>query len=96
MAFSFTRLDELRIHSMNLKAECSNCGHHGVVDGPKLWRWFALHRWNDGHSKVAEHLRCSVCKRRPTNLAPTQEEPTMDFGPRSEAEWKTTVKRLRG
>jgi hypothetical protein len=95
MAPSFDRLDDFRLNSMNVEAECSNCGHAGVVDGPKLWRWFAIHRWDASLSKVGDHLRCSVCRRRPTKLTPTSSSPSIDFGPRSEGEWKAAVARLR-
>lgn len=95
MAPSYTRLEDFRIHAMNLGVECGNCGHRGVVEGAKIWRWFALHRWNGELNKVGEHMRCSVCRRRPTSLAPTPAEPSIDFGPRSEAEWKAAVQRLR-
>ena len=95
MSGSFERLEDLRIGSLNLGLKCGNCEHRGVVDGAKLWRWFAVHRWNGAREKVAEHMRCSVCKRRPTALEPTPEPPSIEFGPRSEAEWQAIVKRLR-
>lgn len=95
MGPTFNRLEDLRLHSMNLRAQCDNCGHGGVVDGPKVWRWFQVHRWDGTLAKVSEHMRCSVCRRRPTILSPTEEPPSMDFGPRSEAEWKEAVARLR-
>nr|WP_231708377.1 hypothetical protein [Sphingomonas populi] len=81
---------------MNLSVECGSCGHQGVVDGPKLWRWFAVHRWNGSIERVGQHLRCSVCKRRPSKLEATQAQPSVEFGPRSEREWQAVVKRLRG
>ncbi|MGX0594214.1 hypothetical protein [Sphingobium baderi] len=46
-------------------------------------------------TKVADHMRCSVCRRHPTMLTPTETSPSMDFGPCSEAEWKAVVARLR-
>lgn len=95
MKADLTRLEDLRLQSKNLAVECGNCGHHGVVDGPKLWRWFALHRWDSGLTKIAEHMRCSVCRRRPTGFEATTATPSIDFGPRSEAEWKAAVARLR-
>ena len=95
MVANFNRLDDLRLASMNVKAECGNCGHVGIVDGPKLWRWFAIHRWDATMTKVADHMRCSVCRRHPTMLTPTETSPSKDFGPCSEAEWKAVVARLR-
>ena len=81
---------------MNLRVECASCGHIGVVDGMKLWRWFAIHRWTETLAKVSDHMRCSVCKRRPSKLEPTTAPPSIEFGPRSEREWQAVVKRLRG
>jgi hypothetical protein len=95
VAANFTRLEDLRLQSLNLAAECSNCGHRGVVDGPKLWRWFALHRWDGSLLKIGEHMRCSICRRRPTALDATSDAPSIDFGPRNDAEWKAAVERLR-
>jgi len=96
MTPGYKRLEDFRIRSMNLGVECGNCGHNGVIDGPKLWRWFALHRWNGVMDKVGEHMRCSVCKRRPTGFAPTSAAPSIDFGPRNEADWEAAVRRQRG
>lgn len=96
MAASFDRLEDFRVRSMNVGAECGNCGHRGVVNGAKLWRWFQIHRWDGAIGKVGQHMRCSVCRRRPTNLAPTPADPSIDFGPQSEPEWQAVVKRLRG
>jgi hypothetical protein len=95
MAPSYTRLEDFRINSMNLGAECGNCGHRGVVEGPKLWRWFAVHRWDGTLAKIGEHMRCSVCRRRPISFAATPAEPSIDFGPKDEAGWQRLVQRLR-
>ena len=94
MISAVNQLDELRVAHLNLRAECSNCGHAGIVDGAKLWRWFALHRWDASLDAVPRHMRCQVCGRRPTALHPTIEAPTIDFGPITEAQWKKAVERL--
>src|SRR3546814_6911437 len=62
----------------------SFCGHRGIVDGAFLWRWFALHRWNSRPENIIEHMRCSVCRRRPSLMEATDEAPTVSFGPRDE------------
>lgn len=95
MDLPFSRLEDFRVRAMNLRVECGNCGHVGVLDGQKLWRWFVLHRWKSTLDRIGEHMRCSVCKRRPTGFAPTQDAPTHDFGPADEREWKALVRRLR-
>lgn len=89
------RLDDLRLQSMNLRVECDHCGHYGIVDGPKLWRWFAVHRWDSQLIRVGEHMRCGACAHRPARLSPTADAPSIDFGPQTDAEWKTVVARLR-
>jgi len=87
------RLDDLRVQHLNLRAECSNCGHVGVLDGAKLWRWFALHRWDTSFTTAGQHMRCNVCRRRPAILTSTADPPTSEFGPKTEAEWKKAVDR---
>lgn len=95
MGATFVRLEDLRLRSENLAAACSHCGHAGVVDGAKLWRWYAVHFWDGALDRISEHMRCQVCKRRPTKLEATSAEATIDFGPRTEAEWQDVVIRLR-
>jgi hypothetical protein len=95
MSASFTRLEDFRVHAMNLKVECVGCGHTGVLHGPKLWRWFAVHRWDGSLAKIGDHLRCSACRLRPTVFMPTSGGPTLDFGPRDERGWQDLIARLR-
>lgn len=94
MARTFERLDDLRMGSMNLLVHCQACDRASVIDGGKLWRWFALHRWNSAADKVAEHLRCSLCQQRPSAVEATESEPTVDFGPGSPEAWETAVRRI--
>ncbi|WP_454887323.1 hypothetical protein [Sphingomonas oryzagri] len=91
----FTRLEDYRVRRMNMRVECGNCGHAGVLDGEKLWRWFVLHRWKSSLDQIGDHMRCSVCQRRPTGFTPTSDPPTRDFGPSDELGWKAVVRRLR-
>jgi hypothetical protein len=92
---AINRLDDLRLHGLNLRVECSKCGHSGVFDGPVIWRWFALNQWDGALDKISRHLMCSVCRNRPAAFAPTSDAPTVLFGPKNEAEWKSAVQRLR-
>jgi len=89
------RLEDLRLGNLNLAIECGWCAHVGVLDGAKLWRVFAVNRWPSEASRVHEHIRCSVCRRRPTKLIPTSDPPTVDPFPKDEAGWQRIVKRLR-
>jgi hypothetical protein len=88
-------LESLRQASLNLGVECGWCEHRGVIDGPKLWRVFAIRRWRSEMARVTEHLRCSVCKRRPQNLVPTSDAPTSDPFPKDERGWQLMVRRAR-
>jgi hypothetical protein len=63
---------------MNLGVEYGNCGHRGVVDGAKLWRWFAVHRWNDAKAKVAEEPICEANWRCHASLR--RQEPDLMLG----------------
>src|SRR3546814_5843730 len=87
-------LDRRRNRS-NVAARCGSCDHRGVVDGGVLWRWFALHRWKSRPTDLVEHMRCSICRRRPVELEATSESPTLEFGPRDEIGWQEVVTRLR-
>lgn len=89
------RLDDLRLHALNLRVECGDCGHSAVFDGQVIWRWFALNRWDGVLNKVSDHMMCSICGSRPATFAPTSDAPTVVFGPKDEAEWKSAVRRLR-
>lgn len=91
----FETLEDIRRRRVNVAVTCGFCQHRGVVDGGTLWRWFALHRWDSRHADIVEHMRCSVCRRRPSGLEATDETPTIDFGPQSEDEWQDVVARLR-
>jgi hypothetical protein len=88
-------LESLRQASLNLAVECGWCEHRGVIDGPKLWRVFAIRRWPGELSRVKEHLRCSVCRRRPQTLEATSDAPTCDPFPKDERGWQLMVKRAR-
>src|SRR3546814_15201075 len=91
----FESLEDIRRQTTNVAATCAFCGHRGIVDGAFLWRWFALHRWNSRPENIIEHMRCSVCRRRPSLMEATDEAPTVSFGPRDEREWQQVVARLR-
>ena len=91
----FETLEDIRRRCVNVAVTCGFCGHRGVVDGAILWRWFALHRWNSRHADVVEHMRCTVCSRRPSLLEATEETPTIIFGPDSEPEWQEVVAKVR-
>lgn len=95
MAGSFESLEEIRRNRSNVAVRCGFCEHRGVVDGGILWRWFALHHWDSRPIDVIEHMRCTICRRRPVEVAATLETPTIEFGPRDEAEWQEVVARLR-
>jgi hypothetical protein len=90
------RLEDLRLGNLNLSFECGWCAHAGVLDGAKLWRWFAVHMWKSDGASVPEHVRCSVCRRRPTKLTPTTDAPTADPFPVNEDGWQRIIRRLRG
>ncbi|PAL19296.1 hypothetical protein CD928_22635 [Sphingopyxis sp. GW247-27LB] len=95
MAGSFESLEEIRRNRSNVAVRCGFCEHRGVVDGGILWRWFALHHWDSRPTDVIEHMRCTICRRRPVEVAATLEAPTIEFGPRDETEWQEVVARLR-
>src|SRR3546814_7507274 len=82
----FESLKDIRRQNTNVAATCAFCGHRGIVDGAFLWLWFALHRWNSRPENIIEHMRCSVCRRRPSLMEATDEAPTVSFGPRDERE----------
>jgi hypothetical protein len=92
---SFETLEDIRRNRSNVAARCGSCDHRGVVDGGVLWRWFALHRWKSRPTDLVEHMRCSICRRRPVELEATSESPTIEFGPRDEIGWQEVVTRLR-
>lgn len=93
----FRRLDDLRKQNLNAFVSCDWCGHSGVIDGTLLWRWFAIHTWDDRAESVRQRMRCSICKRRSTAITATEAPPGSDsFFPQSEDEWKRAVQRLRG
>src|SRR3546814_11842539 len=91
VAGSFESLEEIRRNRSNVAVRCGFCGHQGVVDGGILWRWFALHRWDSRPTDVIEHMRCTICRRRPVEVGATSEAPAVEFGPRDEAEWQAVV-----
>ncbi len=95
MALDLVRLEDLRIEGLNLSVACTACGHQAILDGPKLWRWFAVHRWDGAVARIGEHLRCSICGDHPTVFSTTFDAPTMSFGPTDEAGWQRLVSRLR-
>lgn len=95
MIGNFETLEDIRRNRTNVAARCGFCDHRGVVDGGALWRWFALHRWNSRPADLVEHMRCSICRRRPVELEATSESPTIEFGPRDEVGWQEVVARLR-
>ena len=80
----------------NVAALCQ-CGHIGVLDGSKLWRFFTIRRWETAIHRVARRLRCSVCGRRAREIRMSNQRPHgPDWGPRTQAEWERLVARLRG
>ncbi|KTT72606.1 hypothetical protein [Sphingomonas endophytica] len=72
------------------------CGHAGVIDGKKLWRYFLAHAWDTRLHMAGDHLRCTRCRARQPRIRLTSQKPTTDFGPRDDREWKELVRRLRG
>ena len=80
---------------LNVAIACANCGHRGVLHGPSLWRVFAIHRWDGDIARVSQHLRCSVCRRRPTTIEATTDAPTSNPFPKDETGWQRMVKRAR-
>src|SRR3546814_1284410 len=80
VAGSFESLEEIRRNRSNVAVRCGFCEHRGVVDGGILWRWFALHHWDSRPTDVIEHMRCTICRRRPVEVAATLEAPTIEFG----------------
>lgn len=80
----------------NLEVRCG-CGHRSVVDGEKLARWFFIHLWDTRKHLIRDHLRCTRCGNRPSEIRPASNAPTApDRFPRDEAAWKRAVARLRG
>jgi len=91
----FDVLADLPRRKANLQATCG-CGHVGVVDAEKLMRWFFVQRWPSALAVVGMHLRCSLCRGRPIKLRPTLAKPSgPEWGPRTDADWKRVVQRLR-
>lgn len=71
----------------NVAAIC-RCGHRGVLDGPKLSRYFVLRLWDGRLHVVGDRLRCTRCGARSPTIRISGERPTIDFGPRDEGEWQ--------
>jgi hypothetical protein len=96
---TFRRLEDFGRHGADMMARCDNCGHKGALDPYKVFRWFALHNWNVAIEVVPDHMRCSICRRRPTALIPVPRAETREsdrFFPRDEDGWKRLQRRLRG
>jgi len=90
------RLEGLRVANLNLAVECDWCSHRGVLRGPDLWRYFAVRVWRSEWERLGEHIRCSVCKRRPSTFVATDDPPTIHPFPRDEQSWQRLVRLLRG
>ena len=89
-------MSEIAGSGSNLLASC-RCGHHGVLDGKRLARYYFVRRWNGRKHMIGDHLRCSSCGSRPVQVSPTFARPSgPGWGPGTEADWKRLVARLRG
>lgn len=83
-------------HGVHLAAIC-RCGHIGVLDRRKLWRYYLARGWSTRKHRVHEHIYCSKCRRRPAQLRVTHMMPQGPaWGPQTDAEWKQLVKAMRG
>jgi hypothetical protein len=81
----------------NIGMTCSGCGRKGVADGKTAARWFFVHRWDTHTARAGVHFRCIECGGTGTRFGLTHDRPTVPgWGPRSEADWKRVVARLRG
>jgi hypothetical protein len=93
----YETLTEMVDGGRNVAAICDGCGHRGVVSGRKLARFFWVRRWDGRKHLIPGRLRCSRCGARPAHLWPVYAKPTgPEWGPRSEADWKRLVARVRG
>lgn len=93
------QLGDVVRHGFNLAVQCQ-CGHSGVIDAPKMERWYMCHCWDTRMHLLREHLYCLGCGGRPPRayLRATASEPTGPPGrfPASEEGWKRLVRGLRG
>lgn len=94
---SLRDLQDLVRYRRNLLVKRSiHCRYGAVLDGEKLYRWFAAHGWNNGLARVSLRLRCSRCRARPESVRVTSERVNGPaWGPRSEANWVAAMKRAR-
>lgn len=82
----------------NLHVQCTfHCGNESVVDAQLMRRWYGIHCWDLAMPQIWRHLRCSRCLGRPEYIKITYDRANGPrWGPQSEREWVTAVKRLRG
>ena len=95
-----TRLDslhDLMRHKANLLVTCRSCGKQHIYDAERFARYALCRNWNTQLESLICRIRCDRCGRRNPHVKATPEPPTpADPFPRSEAEWKRLVQRLRG
>lgn len=92
----FETLFDVDRHGANVLARC-RCGHAGIVEGRKLMRYWMVMQWDYRLVVIGDHLYCSRCRRRPAQLRITRQPPTgPTWGPRTDADWRRLVERLRG
>jgi len=89
-------LSDVLRHKMRLTAIC-RCGHKATLDTEKLYRYYLVRGWDVRKHMLGDHICCSRCRSRPTELRVTHLLPDgPDWGPRTEDQWKALVKRMRG
>ncbi|WP_134095849.1 hypothetical protein [Novosphingobium sp. PhB55] len=92
---SFQDLDDFLEQKANLEAVCGTCGHRGVLDAAKVYRWFLCHAWNTATAVAHLHLRCSKCKGRPGSIRPSSNVPDRPRWMSSQQDWSNLTRRLR-
>ena len=93
---SFKDLRDFAKRDANLLVICSNCDHKGVLDAEKVRRYYLCRGWNTTTSIAHHHLRCHVCRRRPTEIKPTPNKPDRPQWMNSQQDWTRLTRRLRG
>ena len=92
----FDALGQYVRYGCNLLCRCSEfCRHQGVLEARKVHHYFFIRRWNDKYPFFLQHIRCSICRSLARVVLPTNDPPTIDWGPRSDEEWKALIRRLR-
>jgi hypothetical protein len=72
---TIVRLGRLALYRFNLALTClePGCRHRGVIDGERLFFWFATRHQTDEFEKLRKRLVCSACGSRRLAAVATKE-----------------------